>query len=158
MNALRRVRPRAWGALGLSGLLLIIGLGGHGLRQDRERLTRVLRLERELREMVEGVRSEQAWLDRQLIRPLDDPRTLLDTYAPGERIRIATQTSESLSGTVRLRRAELRIEGVSWEKLHEVIHAFETQTPPWRMGRFEVKSTLTGLEGEVVFEGLETGD
>ncbi|MCC5844106.1 MAG: hypothetical protein JJU05_07635 [Verrucomicrobia bacterium] len=155
MSAFRTVRPRAWGALALAVIFLLLGFSGHGLRRDRERLARLMAQERGLRAMVEDVETEREWLLRQLPRGLDEPQVLIDTYASGTRITVRDPEAEVLSEAFQLWRVTLELDGVPWESVHGVIEAFETQSPPWRLLAFDLRSGLTGLEGQLRFEGLE---
>ncbi len=155
MSALGSVRPRARGALALAGLFLLLGVSGHGLRRDRERLARLMGQERDLRALVESVGTEREWLRRELPRDLDDPQILMDTYAPGARITVRDPEAVVLSEAFRLRRVTLELNGVSWETVHGLIEAFEAQSPPWRLQRFDLRGGLAGLEGPLQFEGLE---
>lgn len=155
MKALQQVRPAAWGLLGFAGLALLLGLGGQGLRTERERLTRVLTQERALRADLEAVRREQEWLDRRLTRPLDDPQILLDMYAPGSRAVVRSTDPVPLSDRYRSRQTVLELDGLSWDTVHTVIEAFEAQNPPWRLTGIDLRSGLAGLEGRLTFDGLE---
>ena len=155
MSVWRSVRPGVWGALAFALLLLLLGLNGLGLRQERTRLSRLREQERSLRMLAERVETEQAWLSRQLPRKLDDPAVLLELYAEGARMGIRVQESEPLSETFRLRRVILEADGVAWEAMTRLLDAFELQSPPWRLQRIELRSGLNGLEGTLHFEGLE---
>lgn len=158
MSAPGHVRPRVWGALALAGLFLLLGVGGYSLRRDRERLARVFSQERELRGLAQAVQTEQAWLMRQLTRPLDDPRGLIETYAAGTRVTVRGAEEEMLSDAIRLRRVALELDGVSWKELSAILEAFETQNPPWRLQEIDLRSGLAGLEGRLRFEGLEAAE
>lgn len=155
MTGLRSVHPRVGSALAFASLFVLLGVFGRGLRGDRERLSRILAQEREVRALMEQVEGERLWLEGQLTRGLDAPQVLLDTYAPGSRISAGEPEETVLTGTYRLRRVILTVEGVPWEKVHAVIEAFEGRNPPWRLQKFAVESGLTGLEGRLHFEGME---
>jgi hypothetical protein len=155
MSVFQSVRPRAWGALALAGLFLLLGVSGYGLRQDRERLARLLGQERDLRGLVASVGTEREGMLGQLTRDLDDPQILMDTYAPGARITVRDPEAVVLSEAFRLRRVTLELNGVSWETVHGLIEAFEAQSPPWRLQRFDLRGGFAGLEGPLQFEGLE---
>jgi len=155
MNQLKTVRPGAWALLGLSLLLLLLGLAGRGVRSDAERLARLQDQQLTLQRMIDHVAAEQNWLDGVLTRGLEAPEGLIAAYAPEASVFVRDQEETVLTHAIRLRRFALTVEAGSWETVRLLIETLERQMPPWRLTAMELSSELTGLEGTLWFEGLE---
>lgn len=155
MSGAGSVRPQAWAALAVAVLLLVLGLAGRGVREEGRRLERVQGQARELEAMAARVVREQAWLEETLREELGLPGVLVEAYAPGAAVLVESGEDVVLSEGVRLRRTVLVLEGVAWEAVQALVGGFEGQPNPWRLQEAALETGLTGLEGRLVFEGLE---
>jgi len=156
MKSPLRLPTPVWGLFLLLATLGGLGFSALRMRREQDRLNRLQMQHQALLGLHASSAGTKAELEAFAGGSLTDLAELLAAYLPGLDVESEAGITGDFAG-FRLRSGGVRVREVPWEQLSRFVLIAETQSPPWRLTRIELRAGLAGLEGELTFQGLERG-
>ncbi len=154
MRVFARTPTPVWGLLLLLATLSGLGLGFRSALREHDRLKRLQAQHQALRSLAATAANNSAELESFAGGALPELSELLAAYLPTYNASSETASADTSFG-YRLRTASVRLEEVPWTEIRRLIETAESQQPPWRLTRIELRAGLDGLAGELHFQGLD---
>ena len=155
---MKRVHPLIWAALVLSLILLAGTLVIRSLRRETDLWRRTAAQSEDVRVMFHRVESERSALDAAIQRAAPSVSEMAAAYLPGADLGKDAAVVEELPHGFRHQSVSLTFRSLSWNALRGFLEKAETQTPPWRVTRLDIRAGLRDLDGSLRLEALDKAE